>query len=128
MEDIAFYQGLYHCLSDQTRLRIISLILRYKQVCTIDLEWALDITQAKSSRHLRLMDYTGIVTRQRIENWVFYAIRPEKLALVESLIEPFKDDTLLIKDAEHYRIMLTNRELAASRLYLKSLATVAPGQ
>jgi len=128
MPNIEYYQTFYQCFSDQTRLRIVSLMLRFKQVCTIDLEWALDITQAKSSRHLRVMDHARLVKRERMDNWVFYSVKPEMQAMVEALMRPMLQDPVLEKDAEHYRNMLINRELAASRLYLKSIVSIPSGQ
>ncbi len=92
------------------------------------MEWALDITQAKSSRHLRVMDHAKLVKRDRTDNWVFYSIKPEILSMAEELMRPMMNDPVLEKDAEHYRNMLINRELAASKLYLKSIVSVQTGQ
>ena len=70
---------IFKALSDETRLRSILLLLKYKELCVCDLEKALDLAQPKISRHLAILKSTGLVTTRREGLWIHYRIS-EKLS------------------------------------------------
>lgn len=72
MRDLA---TLFKALSDETRLQIMGLLLRHRELCVCDLERSLRITQSKCSRHLRYLAAAGLVDDRREGAWVYYKLR-----------------------------------------------------
>ena len=55
----------FKSLSDETRLKILWLLLAEEELCVCDVVGALGITQSKASRHLRYLYHLGWVTDRR---------------------------------------------------------------
>ncbi|MFH4267891.1 metalloregulator ArsR/SmtB family transcription factor, partial [Acinetobacter baumannii] len=51
MDQVNFFK----CLSDETRLNIVTLIAENKELCVCDLTEKLQLSQPKISRHLALL-------------------------------------------------------------------------
>ena len=66
--------SFYKCLSEQTRLNTLVMLVEFKQLCVCELVQALDVSQPKLSRHLADLRQCGIVTDERRGKWVYYAI------------------------------------------------------
>lgn len=58
-------------LSDETRLRIVSLLYE-REMCVCDLGEALGLGQAKISRHLAVLRAAGLVVDERRAQWMYY--------------------------------------------------------
>jgi ArsR family transcriptional regulator len=86
MKDLAARFG---ALADPTRLDMIALLLRYRELCVCDFVEALGITQSKASRHLRTLYHAGLLDDRRAGLWVHYRIAPnldaERKALLAAL-------------------------------------------
>lgn len=67
----------FKCLSDETRLRCIALLMKQGELCVCELTEALDLSQPKISRHLALLRQTGLVLDSRRGQWVYYRINPD---------------------------------------------------
>ncbi len=67
---------IYQCLCDETRLRLLHLLLR-GPLCVCHLQSVLGEPQVKISKHLGYLKARGLVTAQRQGNWVIYALPPE---------------------------------------------------
>ena len=86
-------------LSDETRLRILNLLYE-KELCVCDIMEALQISQAKASRHLIYMKNAGLVKDRKHAQWVYYSLKKdESFKFISSLIfdnlrnlEEFKKD------------------------------------
>ena len=65
---------IYKALSEETRIQIMGMLLLRGELCVCDVEGALEITQSKSSRHLRILLNTGLVTNRREGTWMHYLI------------------------------------------------------
>lgn len=86
-------------LSDETRLRILN-ILYEKELCVCDIMEALQISQAKASRHLIYMKNAGLLKDRRNAQWVYYSVvSHEDTKFIDSLVyddlrnmEPYKSD------------------------------------
>lgn len=73
-------------LSDETRLRIVNLLYE-KELCVCDIMEALQITQAKASRHLIYLKNAGLVKDRKQAQWAFYSIaKDERLQFIDSLV------------------------------------------
>ncbi|XBS22593.1 metalloregulator ArsR/SmtB family transcription factor [Methylomarinum sp. Ch1-1] len=92
----------FKCLSDDTRLRCVTLLHREGKLCVCELTTALDLSQPKISRHLALLRQSGLLLDSREGQWVYYRINPdlpgwayplldEALAAVQAS-EPFRND------------------------------------
>ncbi len=55
----------FKSLADETRLKILWLLVAEEELCVCDFIGALDITQSKASRHLRYLYHHGWVTDRR---------------------------------------------------------------
>jgi ArsR family transcriptional regulator len=55
----------FKSLADETRLKILWLLLEGGELCVCDVISALGITQSKASRHLRYLYHLGWVTDRR---------------------------------------------------------------
>jgi ArsR family transcriptional regulator, arsenate/arsenite/antimonite-responsive transcriptional repressor len=64
---------VFRALSDETRLRIIKLLL-IRELCVCEIEQALDISQPRASRHLGILEDAGLLRSRRGGAWVHYSI------------------------------------------------------
>ncbi|RUO29972.1 transcriptional regulator [Aliidiomarina sedimenti] len=60
-------------LADPTRLAIMLLLATEKELCVCELVAALDESQPKISRHLRLLKDARLICDRRQGQWMFYA-------------------------------------------------------
>jgi ArsR family transcriptional regulator len=67
---------IYQCLCDETRLRILNLLLR-GPLCVCHFQDVLGEPQVKISKHLGYLKTRGLVTASRSGNWMIYALPPE---------------------------------------------------
>jgi len=80
----------FKCLSDDTRLRCITLLQKEGKLCVCELTAALALSQPKISRHLASLRQCGLLLDSREGQWVYYQINP-KLA---DWIFPLLNDAL----------------------------------
>ncbi|MEM6297089.1 MAG: metalloregulator ArsR/SmtB family transcription factor [Bacteroidota bacterium] len=109
---------LLKSLSDESRLRIVHLLLRKFEMCVSDLEVILDFTQTKTSRHLTYLKNAGLVSRRKLDQRTFYTISEEMLPLIEQLFSYVDTaEATFNKDLETYQILYATEELAISRIH-----------
>ena len=65
---------LFRALSDDTRLRCLSLLASENELCVCELTFALNLTQPKISRHLAYLRDLGLVEDRRARLWVYYRL------------------------------------------------------
>lgn len=72
--------AVYRCLCDETRLRILNLLLE-GPLCVCHLASVLGMEQPKISRHLKALKEAGAVETERCYNWTIcrIATKPSKL-------------------------------------------------
>ena len=107
---------IFKAFSDEARIRILSLIMENGQMCTADLEVILGFSQTKTSRHLTYLKNAGLAFPRKVDQWVFYSIPDEVVAVVNSLLKYLEKDNQLVTDKQTYNIMLSNRELAVNKI------------
>ena len=86
---------MYKALSEETRLKIITLLIDRDELCVCDLMDVLQLPQSTVSRHLAYLRDSGLVVDTRKGVWMYYRIKTEdKLAvnLLENLKELLKDN------------------------------------
>ena len=101
--------AMFRALSDESRLRIINLLLHSGELCVCDIQSIMGFTQTKASRHLSYLRRAGIVSDRRQGLWMLYSIaRPadeEQRIMLESLGEMVRENPLAQKD---YRRLKNN--------------------
>jgi ArsR family transcriptional regulator, arsenate/arsenite/antimonite-responsive transcriptional repressor len=66
-------ETLFKALADETRLRILGLLLT-GEVCVCDIHESLKIPQPKASRHLAYLRRAGLVETRREGLWIHYRL------------------------------------------------------
>ncbi|NMC68566.1 MAG: metalloregulator ArsR/SmtB family transcription factor [Myxococcales bacterium] len=66
--------GIFRALADETRLQMMGLLLRHRELCVCEFVEVLGITQSKASRHARYLLHAGLVEDRRAGLWVYYRI------------------------------------------------------
>lgn len=80
----------FKALSDESRLRIISLLLHSGELCVCDIESILGCTQTKVSRHLSYLKKVGLVEGRQQGLWILYSIPKPKSENHQRLLECVK--------------------------------------
>ena len=67
---------IFKALSDETRLRILSLLLN-GEMCVCEIEDCLGLTQSNASRHLTALKNAGILSSSKQAQWAYYGLSDE---------------------------------------------------
>jgi ArsR family transcriptional regulator len=100
---ITVMETLFKALADQTRLRILGLLLT-GEVCVCDIHESLKIPQSKASRHLAYLRRSGLVDTRRDGLWVHYRLGrladPVLAAIVDAVRHALSHVDVVRNDAE----------------------------
>lgn len=118
---LSFGMQVFKSLSDESRVRILHLLYKHKELCISDLVLILDYTQAKTSRHMIYLKNAGIVNFYKHDQWVFYSIREEVYDIISQIFQFLNKDQQLSEDEKTFQVLYSNRELAVRKLDLKNL-------
>jgi ArsR family transcriptional regulator len=110
--NLSFGVQVFKAFSEEPRIRILYQIYKNEEMCIADLEQVLDFTQTKISRHLSYLKNAGLVGFQKVDQWAYYYIKDEVSDIIGQLFQYLSKDAILLADAETYRILYSNRELA----------------
>jgi ArsR family transcriptional regulator len=78
---------LFKALSDETRLRIMALLLESQELCVCDIMAALDLPQSTVSRHLSYLRNAGLVDDRRQGIWMHYKVNKESIVHGATLLD-----------------------------------------
>lgn len=67
-------EQLFRVLADETRLRLLMLLMREGELSVGEVAHALNTVQPKVSRHLAVLRDTGIIEDRRQAQWIFYQL------------------------------------------------------
>ena len=89
-------------LSDKTRLRILNVLLA-RECCVCEIMQALEISQSRASRNLRILQDAGFLRTQRQGVWIIYSIDWDKAnqytVYLAGLLKDYPiDDEVLTQD------------------------------
>jgi ArsR family transcriptional regulator len=76
---------IFKALGDETRLRIMALLLDGQELCVCDIMAALDLPQSTVSRHLSYLRNAGLVDDRRQGVWMNYTINKENTGPASAL-------------------------------------------
>jgi ArsR family transcriptional regulator len=100
--------NLFKALADETRLRIISLLLAEGELCVCDIIAALKLPQSTVSRHLAYLRTTGSVNDRRCGLWMYYSIADRDSTFQKKLVD------LLKRNLTAFPVMITDHECLKS--------------
>jgi len=78
---------IFKSLDDETRLRILSLLLEEEELCVCYLMDVLQLPQSTVSRHLALLKKAGWLKDRREGVWIYYSIC-RSLAPIQQFLLP----------------------------------------
>jgi ArsR family transcriptional regulator, arsenate/arsenite/antimonite-responsive transcriptional repressor len=113
---LSYGMRIFKALSEESRVRILHLLLQNRELSISDLELILDFTQTKTSRHLGYLKNAGLVGSRRVDQWIFYYILDEAQEIIQQIFRFIQKDVNLIRDQEVYHILHSNRELAINKI------------
>ena len=93
---VAFGQQLFKALGDESRVRLLHLLWRNREMVVADLEQVLDFTQTKTSRQLSYLKNAGLVNVRRLDNWMYYSLKEETTELLHQLLGLMEKDPQLL--------------------------------
>ena len=82
--------NLFKALADETRLRILALLLTEGDLCVCDIIASIKLPQSTVSRHLAYLRKTGIVNDRRCGLWMYYSVVGGDDGFRENLMEFLK--------------------------------------
>jgi ArsR family transcriptional regulator, arsenate/arsenite/antimonite-responsive transcriptional repressor len=93
----------FKALSDESRLKMLWLLLNHRELCVCDIMAVLEITQSKASRHLAALRHAGIADDRRNGLWSYYSLRElhdglakEHLKVLRTTLSKHPDSKLLL--------------------------------
>ena len=78
---------VFKALSDETRLRIMGLLIAGEELCVCDIIAALDLPQSTVSRHLAYLRNSGLLEDRRQGVWTYYRINQDNKNFIPSLLD-----------------------------------------
>lgn len=95
----------FKAISDETRIRIMKILLEKKSLCVCEIMQALNITQTRASKNLRILKDAGFVLDKRKGAWIHYSINrempePYMKMLSRLLKQSINENEIIMKDRE----------------------------
>ncbi len=97
-------------LSDETRLRILLLLVKCDELCVCQLTEVLKLSQPKISRHLAVMREADLLRDRKSGLWVYYHLNDEQPSWVYDALaallkagenqSPYLDDANLVSSSK----------------------------
>jgi ArsR family transcriptional regulator, arsenate/arsenite/antimonite-responsive transcriptional repressor len=80
----------FKTLGDETRLKMLWLLMNHEELCVCDFMKVLGCTQSKASRHLRSLYHAGLVEDRRLGLWNYYKLGPIEKPSVRAHLDALK--------------------------------------
>lgn len=97
------YIEIFKALSDETRLRILNLLLTAQTaLCVCEFTDVLEIPQYNISRHLKILKNVGLIRERKEGRWVYFSLSTSSNGFYQAILEAIKHipSTLLLKDQD----------------------------
>jgi ArsR family transcriptional regulator, arsenate/arsenite/antimonite-responsive transcriptional repressor len=101
-------------LSDETRLRILSLLLQ-RECCVCEVVQVLDISQTRASRNLSMLYDAGFLNLRKEGLWTLYSLNEDKPEYMAKLVQAVELATA------------NNKDILLDKERLKSATRIGPG-
>ncbi|HEY4129430.1 MAG TPA: metalloregulator ArsR/SmtB family transcription factor [Gemmatimonadaceae bacterium] len=87
--DSARAAELFHALSDQIRVDVVTLLLDGER-CVCDLMADLELAQSRLSWHLKTLSDAGIITGRREGRWNYYSLNADAVVEAGAILDALK--------------------------------------
>ncbi len=77
--DYKQYANIFKALSDETRLKIIEMLIKSGELCACELLENFKITQPTLSYHIKMLSDCGVVKARRDGAWMRYTLNIETI-------------------------------------------------
>ncbi len=122
------YISTFKALTDETRLRIINLIMISDvELCACEFTDILNITSYNISKHLKILKIANLISIRKEGRMIFYSLRNNKDDFYNNILSSIGtiESEVFKKDIENYkkRINLridTNKPIGIQKINLKS--------
>ena len=106
-DDLPELVQLFKALSDETRLRVLNLLLE-RECCVCEVMQVLDISQPRASRALKALYDAGVLHLRKEGSWALYSIEEESRrgylsGLVRAVAEALEASRQIEADREHLK-------------------------
>jgi ArsR family transcriptional regulator, arsenate/arsenite/antimonite-responsive transcriptional repressor len=86
------YTNFFKALSDETRLRMLNLLIVSKsELCVCEFTDILETPTYNVSKHLKILKNTGLVNERKEGRWVYFGLSPAKEKFLSLLFETIKE-------------------------------------
>ena len=113
-------QTFTKALADQTRLRLLVLLVDKTELCVCEFTQALELSQPKISRHLAILREANLLQDRRAGLWIYYRLHQDLPAWCKTVLQALKegsqDEAVFQQDSEH----LSNAEKLNQNCMLNS--------
>lgn len=79
MSELRELASVSRALGDETRLRILNVLVERGETCVCELMETMDMTQSNVSFHLAVLKNAGLIADKKIGKWMFYSINLKAL-------------------------------------------------
>ncbi|MBI4743387.1 MAG: metalloregulator ArsR/SmtB family transcription factor [Actinobacteria bacterium] len=76
----------FKALSDQTRLKIIDLLSKEKEMCVCNIYKTLEVSQPRISKHLAILREIGLVKDRPNGKWVYYSLNDNAIKKLDEFL------------------------------------------
>ncbi|WP_432205529.1 ArsR/SmtB family transcription factor (plasmid) [Cetobacterium somerae] len=91
-------------LADLNRLRILKILLTFKEACNCDLEEVLKLNQSNTSRHIIKLRKDDLIICKKKGKWSYYSLNLELLkknSFIMDILESL-DDCIFLEDKNSF--------------------------
>ncbi|MGC9138467.1 MAG: ArsR/SmtB family transcription factor [Thermoplasmata archaeon] len=74
-------------LSNKTRLSILSVLMKYDEVCACELESALQMQQSTITSHLLRLYRAGVLKRREEWKFTYYSLQEKFIPLIKCILK-----------------------------------------
>jgi ArsR family transcriptional regulator len=103
---------IFKSLGDETRLRIVNLLLACDSLCVCEMVDSLKVPQYQISKHLMILKNSGVVDVRREGTWSYYFLKKDGVLsrMLLSFLKQFLKSEDLEKDKTNLKLRLLLRE------------------
>lgn len=80
------YSSFFKALGDQTRLKIINLLSKEKEMCVCRIYQTLELSQPRISKHLAILREIGLVKDRPNGKWVYYSLNDSAIKQLDKFL------------------------------------------
>ncbi len=84
--DYAEYVQMFKALADETRLKIINMLIESEELCACKILENFNITQPTLSYHMKILTDSGLVLGNKDGSWMKYTLNSERITELRSFL------------------------------------------